>query len=120
MPSTSSPAPLPSASSLIAGGGSNVITTYDQQGFLTVVTEPNGWATASKSYDTQGFLITPAPSAPVPSSLTSAGIGRADAAIASTSTTKAAITKVTGSAGLREVERSFVALCAFLAGILIY
>ncbi|MCJ1239398.1 hypothetical protein MMC14_007394 [Varicellaria rhodocarpa] len=117
--STSSLAPLPSASSLVVGGGSNIITTYNQQGFLTVITEPNGWPTASKSYDTQGFLITPAPSVPVSSSKTTVAISQEAAQLASTSTLSVAVTKVASAASLKRVESDFVALYAFLAVILI-
>ena len=39
--------------------GSEVITQYEQQGFLTVVTVPAGYSTMVKSYDSRGFLITP-------------------------------------------------------------
>lgn len=47
--------------SLAAAGGYETIPTYDQQGFPTVVVQPAGFATASKSYDVHGFLITPPP-----------------------------------------------------------
>jgi hypothetical protein len=36
-----------------------VITTYNQQGFLTTMTVPQGWSTMVKSYDQEGFLIMP-------------------------------------------------------------
>ncbi|MCJ1308929.1 hypothetical protein MMC25_002584 [Agyrium rufum] len=62
---TSSQAAWPPGSSLVAAGGYETITMYDQQGFLTTVVEPIAWATASPSFDSQGFLITPGP-APTP------------------------------------------------------
>ncbi|OCK80134.1 glycoside hydrolase family 16 protein [Lepidopterella palustris CBS 459.81] len=59
--STSFSAALPSVSS--TAGESEVITTYDQQGFVTVVTVAAGASTLAKSYDWRGFLITDTPSA---------------------------------------------------------
>ncbi len=38
------------------------MTSYNQQGFPEVITEPAGYATAVKSYNEQGFLITDSPS----------------------------------------------------------
>lgn len=38
------------------------MTTYNQQGFPEVITQPAGAATAVKSYNEQGFLITNSPS----------------------------------------------------------
>lgn len=64
MPFTQSPVLSPSASSLAAAGGYETVTTYDQQGFPTVVVQPAGFATASKSYDVHGSLITAPPATP--------------------------------------------------------
>jgi hypothetical protein len=41
-----------------AAGGSEIFTSFDQQGFPVVVTQAPGAATAVKHYDDQGFLIT--------------------------------------------------------------
>ena len=38
------------------------MTTYNQQGFPEIVTQQAGFATAVKSYNEQGFLITNSPS----------------------------------------------------------
>ena len=43
-------------------GGYEVVTTYDQQGFPETITQLAGAATAVKSYNEQGFLITNSPS----------------------------------------------------------
>ncbi|KAJ0121532.1 glycoside hydrolase family 16 protein [Diaporthe amygdali] len=59
--SSASPSSQPGA----AAGGEETITTWDGQGFLTTMTVASGWATASKSYDDQGFPVsTSAPEAP--------------------------------------------------------
>jgi hypothetical protein len=66
MPSSSA-APLPSVSSAPSpaagvdgtGAGTETITTYDQQGFLTTAVVPQGWATMAKSFNQEGFLVTP-------------------------------------------------------------
>ena len=34
---------------------------YDGKGFPTTVVRPAGWESASKAFDEQGFLVTPAP-----------------------------------------------------------
>ncbi|KAF6233017.1 hypothetical protein HO173_008773 [Letharia columbiana] len=43
-------------------GGYEVVTSYNQQGFPMIITQPAGAATAVKSYNEQGFLITDSPS----------------------------------------------------------
>ncbi|KAI3397857.1 hypothetical protein diail_10258 [Diaporthe ilicicola] len=68
-PLTPSSLPASSASSSsqpgAAAGGEETITSWDGQGFATTLTVPSGWATASKSYDDQGFPVsTSAPEAP--------------------------------------------------------
>ena len=45
-------------------GGYEVVTTFNQQGFPVVVTQPKAEATAVKHYDDKGFLITTAPAQP--------------------------------------------------------
>lgn len=50
-----------SAQALPSPGNEELLTTYNQQGFKTVITVPSGWATMVKSYNEQGFLITPTP-----------------------------------------------------------
>lgn len=39
--------------------GCETVTTYDQQGFPTVIVVPSGYRTMVKQYDDNGFLITP-------------------------------------------------------------
>jgi hypothetical protein len=51
-----------------------VITTYDQQGFATLVTVAAGASALPKSYDWRGFLITDAPSAPATTSTALANV----------------------------------------------
>ena len=63
-----------------AAGGFETITTYDQQGFPVVVTQPSGATTAAKHYDDQGFLITTAATLASRASPTSAGEGVANSA----------------------------------------
>lgn len=89
-PSTQSPAVLPSASSLAAAVGLETITTYNQQGFPTVVVQPAGFATASKSYNAQGSLITSPP--------TTATIGAGAKGVADAASTSPHIAFATGGA----------------------
>ncbi|KAL1878749.1 transglycosylase [Diaporthe australafricana] len=57
--------PSPSSQPGAAAGGEETITSWDGQGFATTLTVPSGWATATKSYDDQGFPVsTSAPEAP--------------------------------------------------------
>lgn len=49
------------------------MTTFDEQGFPTAVTQQVGGSTAAKHYDDQGFLIT-TPAAPLDSRSTQAPI----------------------------------------------
>lgn len=51
-----------------------MITTYDQQGFATLVTVAAGASVLPKSYDWRGFLITDAPSAPATTSTALANV----------------------------------------------
>ena len=66
-------------------------TGFDQQGFPTVVTLPPGYATASKSYDSQGFLITSGPAAPAASSSSVAGTAAATNAVGQKSSDQSGI-----------------------------
>lgn len=67
---TSSPASSPQDSPVgMDAAGLEVVTRYNEQGFPTVVTEPQAAATAAKHYDEKGFLITSGPAlvtAPTP------------------------------------------------------
>ncbi|MCJ1248766.1 hypothetical protein MMC30_005985 [Trapelia coarctata] len=90
--STQSQAVSPLASLSAAAGGYETITTYNQQGFPTVVVQPAGFASASKSYDVHGSLIT-SPPTPV------AGGAKGAADVASTS---AHIAFATGGAGSKQ------------------
>ncbi|KAF2457595.1 concanavalin A-like lectin/glucanase domain-containing protein [Lineolata rhizophorae] len=74
-PALSQPAPSSAAAPDQPAGGYEVITTYDQQGFTTLLTVPAGHETMPRVYDSQGFLVTDAPAAPQ-------STGTADAAAA--------------------------------------
>ncbi|OCL03827.1 glycoside hydrolase family 16 protein [Glonium stellatum] len=84
VPPSSAPSTLLPASSTLysvalplvssTAGGSEVITTYDQQGFTTLVTVAAGALTRPKSYDWRGFLITDAPSTPTASATALANV----------------------------------------------
>ena len=60
--SQASPSEPSSASKPGATSAVQVVTTYDDQGFTTVYTEPAGASATAKSFDSQGFPITAAPS----------------------------------------------------------
>lgn len=55
---------LPADSQQVSPGaaGYEVVTSYNQQGFPEIITQSAGAASAVKSYDEQGFLITASPS----------------------------------------------------------
>ena len=59
MSSTSLPADSQQGSP--GDGGYEVVTSFNQEGFPEIVTEQAGAATAVKSYNEQGFLITSSP-----------------------------------------------------------
>ena len=61
-PASPSSSPADSQQGSPAQAGYEVVTTYDQQGFPVVVTQPIGAASAVKHYNDQGFLITTSPS----------------------------------------------------------
>ncbi|KAJ4303401.1 transglycosylase [Kalmusia sp. IMI 367209] len=72
-PSTSraaSSTPSSQASPSASSGDSEQITTPTEQGFSTVYTAPAGTSSEPKSFDSKGFLITSAPSAPTASTST--------------------------------------------------
>ncbi|MCJ1436873.1 hypothetical protein MMC27_006255 [Xylographa pallens] len=126
-PSTSLPAPstsyvvaLPPVSSSAAVAGYDIVTTYDQQGFLTVVTEPVGWLTASKSYDVQGFLITPTAvlATPSPTSGVAMGVFLADTTSNSSSPAFTPVAIAAGSLN-KQLHSLGMAACGILAGALI-
>lgn len=116
--STLSAVALPPASGLAAGGGSETVIKYNQQGFPITVTEPAGWATASKSYDEQGFLITAGPAGP--SSTAAVSVGQKAADSAELSTVNVLKTTVTGAASSRGMFGETLGICAFLAALVLY
>ncbi|MCJ1473414.1 hypothetical protein MMC13_002065 [Lambiella insularis] len=119
-PSTSSAAVLPPGSYSGAAAGYDVITQYDQQGFLTVVTEPAWWSTASKSYDVQGYLITPAPAALTASPTSGIVVGQEAADTTPSSSSTALMTVATAAAHSNKQLHSLgAAACGILAGALI-
>ncbi|KAI9685734.1 MAG: hypothetical protein M1822_004294 [Bathelium mastoideum] len=128
-PSTSPPAPstllssasvLASPSPTAASGpsapeGNTVVTTYDQQGFPTVATVPVGWSTMSKSYDSQGFLITPSPS----SAAAPTGAAAAAAAESSQSLSQGqSVKRETAAAPTKGIARGLGVACAIMGGVL--
>ena len=100
--------------------GYDIVTTYNQQGFLTVVTEPAGWSTASKSYDVQGFLITSAPVVATPSTTSGIALGLA-LADTTPSSSLPALSPVAMAAGNSNTQLHGLGLaaCGILAGVLI-
>ncbi|MCJ1369570.1 hypothetical protein MMC20_000782 [Loxospora ochrophaea] len=122
-PSTSPPPPS-TLSSVVSPPGSysagapEVVTQYDQQGFPTVVTEPAGWSTASKSYDQQGFLVTTAtitPGSPL-TPVTAVGNMAADTSPSSSVSVRSATE--TGAANSMSTVKGLGAVCGILGGLL--
>jgi hypothetical protein len=109
---------------LAVAGGYETVTEYNQQGFPTVVVLPAGWSTMIKSFNSQGFLITPsitaAPSTmittPSPTvSPTAAGVIVA-AEDTTTSSTSALVTVSTGAAKTNQQHWGLgVAACGIFA-----
>ncbi|KAI9696165.1 MAG: hypothetical protein M1820_008306 [Bogoriella megaspora] len=124
--STSSPVVSAQASSSAAASpassGSETVTSYDEKGFPTTATVPAGWNTAAKSYNDQGFLITPSPAiAPVESGPADAN-AQADASganFAQTSSTSSAIKRETGAAPTMGLARGLGIAAALLGGAMI-
>ena len=95
LPASSSSSPAVSPQALPSAGGSEVITTYDDKGFLTTMTVPAGWQTVVKSYNEQGFPITAAPTSTPAAALQAEAVSTVDGAggsLLASSTTKAAPT----------------------------
>ena len=111
---------LPPVSSSAAVAGYDIVTMYDQQGFLTVVTEPVQWLTASKSYDVQGFLITPTAvlATPSPTSGVAIGIFLADTTSYSSLPAFTPVAMAAGSLN-KQLNRLGMAACGILVGALI-
>jgi len=126
LPASSTPLSVvtPSVQSLAVAGGYETVTEYNQQGFPTVVVLPAGWSTMIKSFNSQGFLITPsitaAPSTmittPSPTvSPTAAGVIVA-AEDTTTSSTSALVTVSTGAANTNQQHWGLgVAACGIFA-----
>ena len=111
---------LPASSSITAGGPEQVtVTQYNQQGFPTVVVEPAGWSTASKSYDVHGFLITPSAIAPTPTtSAGPAGAGAVAADISPSSSVK--VIKASGAANNNNIIRGLGMACGLFGGAFVF
>lgn len=85
--------------------GYETVTTYNDQGFPVVVTQPAGYATAAKKYNDQGFLITPSPildtrSTPTASAANGAGSANGETVVAAadgSSSSAPAVSKVSGT-----------------------
>ena len=90
--------PVDSPQGSPAAGGSEVVTSFDQQGFPVLVTVTPGEATAPKQYNNQGFLITTSASLASRSSPTAVLENAASSPIAeaesSRTTTSAVVTKI--------------------------
>jgi len=113
------------ASACEADSSSVVITTYDQQGFETVVTEFAGFSTAVKSYNDQGFLITPTAVGESCTATTSpvAELKATESGVSSngtvSTTTSAVASAYTGAATQKHIARCLCVVCGMLGGIFI-
>lgn len=121
---TSSPADSQQESPV--AGGYEVITSYNQQGFPVVITQPIAEATAAKHYDDQGFLITTGAALASRSSPTAVADNVAssviEAAAATVSSAPPKISKVSAASraasGFQEFGLLVSAVCSILGGIL--
>jgi hypothetical protein len=106
----SAPSPLESSSD---SENEQVITAYDQKGFTTVYTVAAGASAQTKSFDSQGFLITAAPTQAAPTS----GVA-ANAVQKGAEESKVPPVPTADSSGYRLlVESGFVFLAALLSAI---
>ncbi|KAI9810354.1 MAG: hypothetical protein M1827_006321 [Pycnora praestabilis] len=124
---SSTPPPQQSASSSSASspassvaGGLEIVTTYDQQGFITtiiVATETAGASPTVQSYDQQGFLITSAPVAPTSST---PSVQALKAETAPSSSAKVLTAAATGRAPrMLSGKKVLGAACGIIGGALI-
>lgn len=107
-------------------GGYEVVTTYNEQGFPVVVTQPAGYASAIKHYNDQGFLVTSGAvlesrSAPTAAPKNAVGSGvRAAADSASPSVATVSPSATTGAASrLGGVGTTLTAVFGIFCGILL-
>lgn len=107
-------------------GGYEVVTSYDQQGFPVVITQPIAEATAAKHYDGNGFLITTGAALASRSSPTSVAENGASSAVeAAAATVSSAPPKISqvsaapgAATGLQEFGLLVSAVCSILSGVL--
>jgi hypothetical protein len=116
-----SPSPS-SAPSPVLGG--EVTTGWDEQGFPTTYTLPAGYSTMVKSYDNQGFLITPAPApaptpAPIPAATTATTLATAALVLEaeSAASTTSTITSVKYTASGLKIEPVWWKIFGLAAGM---
>lgn len=108
-------------------GGYEVITSYNQQGFPVLITQPIAEATAAKHYDDQGFLITTGAALASRSSPTSVAQNVASPAVeAAAATVSSAPPKVSqvsaasrAATGFQEFGLLVSAVCSILSGFLL-
>ncbi|GAM85587.1 hypothetical protein ANO11243_035940 [Dothideomycetidae sp. 11243] len=109
----SSAVPVSSAASP-GNDGWITVTTYDQQGFLTTMAVPTG----PKSYNEQGFLITPTAVAAVETGSPAQADGLQQAKKAVSSASASTTPTSTGGAAALSWDHGLVAGCVAVVGVL--
>jgi len=114
----SSPAASQQAQPAPGGTDFVTITTWNQQGFSTIMTLPAGWSTTPKSYDDQGFLITAAPNVASGDDASTVPLAQSSNPTA-TAYAAAAQAKAAGGHGHVLLAWMFVLFCAFISAALL-
>lgn len=99
-------------------GGLETITTFDEKGFLTTVTQAAAVATGAKHYNEQGFLVTNSPEPTGTGTPPTKVLELADSTDPSMKATKVSAT--TAAANPRKFDWNLGAACGlFLGGALV-
>lgn len=101
-----------------AGGGLEIITKFDEKGFLTTITQAIAAATGAKQYNEQGFLVTDSPEPTGTGTSPTKVLALADSTDPSTKATK--ISATAAAANPRRFDWTLGAACGlFLGGALV-
>lgn len=102
----------------VVGGGLETITTFDEKGFLTTITQAAAAATGAKHYNEQGFLVTDIPEPTGTGTSPTKVLALADSTDPSMKATK--ISATSAAANARRFDWTLGAACGlFLGGTLL-
>lgn len=116
---TPSPVPSPQPSvSAAAGGGLDVVTTYNEQGFPVITTQPAALVTAAKHFDDKGFLITATPALTAISSPTAVLAAGETAKISIVAKANSGSSSSSGARYSKGTRRVLGAVCGLFVAVL--